>query len=161
MKASLRAAARPLPFSPRKGKRKGKLRNVGRRGQETRLPPEVWLEVWLGRSAAAVAAVAFRGPFGPPPGHARTQAGPDYRAKASARWPRPWRKQQEARASCRTGPAAAKNGARASRGHPNHCENGARVSRASANRCAGISRVSKSLSKMGRGYLTPFGVLKI
>ena len=36
-----------LPFSPRKGKRKGKLPKRGRRGQETRLPPDVWLEVWF------------------------------------------------------------------------------------------------------------------
>ena len=48
-----------LPFSPRKGKRKGKLPNTGRRGQETRLPPEVWLEVLLARSAAAGARLAF------------------------------------------------------------------------------------------------------
>ena len=38
---------RVLPFSPRKGKRKGKLPKRGRRGQETRLPPDVWLEVWF------------------------------------------------------------------------------------------------------------------
>ena len=31
-------------LSPRKGKRKGKL---PKRGQETRLPPDVWLEVWF------------------------------------------------------------------------------------------------------------------
>ena len=37
-----------LPFSPRKGKRKGKLANAGRRGKETRLLPEVLLEVLFG-----------------------------------------------------------------------------------------------------------------
>ena len=37
-----------LPFTPRKGKRKGKLPKRGRRGQETRLLPEVLLEVLFG-----------------------------------------------------------------------------------------------------------------
>ena len=36
-----------LPFSPRKGKWKGKLAKRARRGQGTRLPEKVWLEVWL------------------------------------------------------------------------------------------------------------------
>ena len=35
------------PFPREKGSGKGKLPNIGRRGQETRLPPEVWLEVWF------------------------------------------------------------------------------------------------------------------
>ena len=52
-------SAGSLPFSPRKGKRKGKLQNIGRRGQETRLPPEVWLEVLFARPAAAGARMAF------------------------------------------------------------------------------------------------------
>ena len=52
-------SAGSLPFSPRKGNRKGKLPNTGRRGRETRLPPEVWLEVLLARSAAAGARLAF------------------------------------------------------------------------------------------------------
>ena len=42
-----RALRGAVPFSPRKGNRKWNLRKRGRRGQETRLPPDVWLEVWF------------------------------------------------------------------------------------------------------------------
>ena len=54
-----------LPFSPRKGKRKGKLENIGRRGQKTRLPAEVWLEVWFAWRGLPMGAVGVRLP--PPP----------------------------------------------------------------------------------------------
>ena len=52
-----------LPFSPRKGKRKGKLPKRGRRGQETRLPPDVWLEVWFRRRGATAAQASKSGPL--------------------------------------------------------------------------------------------------
>ena len=42
---------RPLPFPPRKGKRKGKPKSVGGVGRKTRLLPEVWLEAWLLKTA--------------------------------------------------------------------------------------------------------------
>ena len=54
-----------LPFYPRKGKRKGKLPKRGRRGQETRLPPDVWLEVWfLWQGASPTSMLQGRAPCG-------------------------------------------------------------------------------------------------
>ena len=82
--AALPHSTGALPFSPRKGKRKGKLPKHGRRGQETRLPPDVWLEVWFARlvalptsmpkghaprsleSAPSVSSARLRGPGGGP-----------------------------------------------------------------------------------------------
>ncbi len=46
---------RPLPFPPRKGKRKGKPKSVGGVGRKTRLLPEVWLEAWFSENSVLTA----------------------------------------------------------------------------------------------------------